>query len=83
MSRLGCCTVRLTVEIQVDLMAEGATDQDVTRYARRSPDEVRGAVERALQARETEAGWLDDDRSVFLANVASINAAGREVAVVA
>jgi hypothetical protein len=84
MSKLAEIEVALAVCVQVALQAEGATDAELAAWAERHPDEVRGALVTLLERpnrlhREVEAGWLDDDRAVFLMEITSASVQGGDV----
>jgi hypothetical protein len=84
MASLATIEVALAVRVQVVLQAEEASQQELSAWAERHPDDVRGALVTLLERpnrlhREVEAGWLDDDRAVFLMEITSASVQGGDV----
>jgi uncharacterized Rossmann fold enzyme len=61
--------VEVTLTVHAQLEAEGATPEELRRFVERDPQMVREAVARAIRPTYREAGWLDEDRSVFVADL--------------
>jgi hypothetical protein len=84
MANLAQIEVALAVRVQVVLRAENATGAELAAWAERHPDDVRGALVTLLERpnrlhREVEAGWLDEDRAVFLMEIVAAEVQGDDV----
>jgi hypothetical protein len=84
MANLAQIEVALAVRVQVVLRAEDATGTELAAWAERHPDEVQGALVTLLERpnrlhREVEAGWLDEDRAVFLMEIIAAEVQGGDV----
>lgn len=72
MARLASvAVVSMLVRVTAVVQAEDATDAELRRHIARCSEDVRGAICGALECHgaEREAGWLDEDRVVFVTGV--------------
>lgn len=71
MARLASAEVTMLVRVTAVVQAEDATDVELRRHIARCTDDVRGAICGALERHgaEREAGWLDEDRVVFVTGI--------------
>jgi hypothetical protein len=85
-------TVRLTVQVEVQVIAEQATEVEMARFAERHLEEIAEATARRLEGDFTSgyygvprgvpsAGWLDEDREVFLEGCVAAEPVGRPMTV--
>jgi hypothetical protein len=78
-------TVRLTVQVEVQVIAEFATEVEMARFAERHLEEIAGAAARAMETSqlrgEPSVGWLDEDREVFLEGCVAAEPVGRPMTV--
>jgi NADH:ubiquinone oxidoreductase subunit E len=70
--------VEVTLTVRAQLEAEGATPEELRRFVEREPEMVRSAVARAIRHTYREAGWLDEDRSVFVTDLFEVEPAKTE-----
>lgn len=84
MADVARATVKLAVQIEVQVIAEFATEVEMARFAERHLEEIAGATARRMETEHTfsfggqpSVGWLDEDREVFLWACVSAEPVGR------
>jgi NADH:ubiquinone oxidoreductase subunit E len=70
--------VEVTLTVHAQLEAESATPEELRRFVERESEMVRSAVARAIRHTYREAGWLDEDRSVFVTDLFEVEPAKTE-----
>jgi hypothetical protein len=84
MADVARATVRLTVQVEVQVIAEFATEVEMARFAERHLEEIAGATARSLEINfsgEPSVGWLDEDREVFVEGCVAAEPVGRPMTV--
>jgi hypothetical protein len=90
MADVARATVKLAVQVEVQVIAEFATEAEMARFAERHLEEIAGATARRLVGNfshtpfrsytgEPSVGWLDEDREVFLEGCVAAEPVGRPV----
>jgi hypothetical protein len=82
MADVARATVKLAVQVEVQVIAEFATEAEMARFAERHLEEIAGATARALEINFSglpSVGWLDEDREVFLEGCVAAEPVGRPV----
>jgi hypothetical protein len=88
MADVARATVRLTVQVEVQVIAEQATEVEMARFAELHLEEIAGAAARRMEmdyARsyglQPSVGWLDEDREVFVESCVDAEPVGRPMMV--
>jgi hypothetical protein len=84
MADVARATVRLVVQVDVQVIAEFATEAEMAAFAERHLEETANATARMLEINFPSlpsVGWLDEDREVFLEACVAAEPVGQPVMV--